>query len=167
MRTMFGGTPGIISVRIYIDEKNCVVIEHIVHHLFWAVLIYPNMAIHFFIVFFPLYTFKPSFELFSIFSFSFTLLQNYYLNFDRFWCQEEQILYTSTKNTFKKLHSKKLHSKSIQTFKKFPRKTLAQMTLTQMNICLNVHLPQITFPRKLFSKIFTSQSSHLAEIKFS
>ena len=41
------------------------------------------------------------------------------------------------------------------------------MTLTQMYICLNVHLPEVTFPGKLFSKIFTSQSSHLAEIKFS
>ena len=80
------------------------VIEHIVHHRSLAVLIYPDLAIRFLHCFFPLYTFKPSFKLFSIFSFSFTLLQNYHLNFDRFWCQEGQILYTSTQSTFKKLH---------------------------------------------------------------
>ena len=84
MRTMFEA-PDIISVRIQIEEKDCVVIEHIVHHLSMAVLIYPNLAIRFFLfVFFSLYTFKPSFNLFSIFSLSFTLLQSYHLHFDRF-----------------------------------------------------------------------------------
>ena len=52
MRTMFEGAPGIISVRIHIDEKDCVVIEHIVHYLSLAVLIYPDLAIWFLHCFF-------------------------------------------------------------------------------------------------------------------
>ena len=51
MHTMFGGAPGIISVRIHIDEKDCVVIERIVQHLSLAVLIYPDLAIRFFTLF--------------------------------------------------------------------------------------------------------------------
>ena len=137
MQTMFEGAPGITSVRIHIDEKDCVIIEHIVHYLSLAVLIYPDLAIRFLhCFFFPLYTFKPFFKLFSIFSFSFTLLQSFHLNFDRFWVPGRT----------DPIH---IHEKHLQKIA-FPRKTLAQMTLTQMHICLNVHLPEITFPGKIF-----------------
>ena len=135
MQTMFG-VPGMISVRIHIVEKDCMVIEHIVHHLSLAVLIYPNLAIRFFIVFFPLYNFKPSFKLLSIFSFSFTLLQSFHSNFDRFWVPGRT----------DPIHIYEKHLQKIA----FPRKTLAQMPQTQMYICLNVHMLEITFPRKHF-----------------
>ena len=130
------GVPGIISVRIHIDEKDCVVIEHIVHHLSLAVLIYPDLAIRFFIVFFPLYTFKPSFKLFSIFSFSFTLLQSFHSNFDRSWVPG----WTDPIH----IHEKHLQKNSIFSKNSGPN-----------NINPNVHLPERALarnyiPRKTF-----------------
>ena len=175
MRTMFEGAPGIISVRIHIDEKDCVVIEHIVHYLSLAVLIYPDLAIRFLHwFFFPLYTFKPFFKLFSIFSFSFTLLQTIIRTLIDSGARKDRS-YTHPRKTPSKncISPKNSGPNDINQNAHLPERALAGNYIPRKNFfpefkLARVHSwPKLNFPENLFSKIYTCQISHWAKITFS
>ena len=140
------GVPGIISVRIHIVEKDCMVIEHIVHHLSLAVLIYPNLAIRFFIVFFHYILLNL---LLSFFPFSHSALP-YYKAIIRTLvisgCQEGQILYTSTKNIFKNCISPvNSGPNDINPNAHLPE--LARNYIPWKTFFQNLHLPEFTLGR--------------------
>ena len=133
------GVPGIISVRIHIVEKDCVVIEHIVRHLSWAVLIYPDLAIRFFIVFFHYILLNLLLSFFPFFHSALPYYKAIIRTLINSGCQEGQILYTSTKNIFKNCISPVNYG------------PMAQMTLTHMHIYCFFRLYIFKPSFKLFS----------------
>ena len=171
---MFGGARYNLSKDQYCWKRLCGHWTHCPPPFFGCVNL-PQLGNSFFHCFFPLYTFEPSFKLFSIFSFSFTLLQSFHSNLDRFWVPGRTDPYTHprktpSKNCISPVNSgpndinPNVHLSERATYQKlhsqenfFPEFTLAR-----------VHTwPKLNFPENLFSKIYTCQISHWAEITFS
>ena len=171
---MFEGAPGITSVRIHIDEKDCVVIEHIVHYLSLAVQIYPDLAVRFFIVFFHYILLNL---LLSFFPFSHSALL-YYKTIIRTLIDSgarKDRSYTHPRKTPSKncISPKNSGPNDINPNAHLPERALAGNYIPRKNFfpefkLARVHSwPKLNFPENLFSKIYTCQISHWAEITFS
>ena len=117
------GAPSIISVRIHIDEKECVVIEHTVHHLYYGCVALPRLGnfffcFYYFSFYFAIYiqTFLETYPRFLLLFPSFHLLAaNFNLHFVSLHGIRTRVIKTrvlndtSPKSTILNEHSSKVY----------------------------------------------------------